>query len=72
MNNPLIKNNKTWLFNDLKDRTSHYNKILCAKSLYDSEPPKRESLLSYVNCKYKHNSEAERKLANKKLVRSLI
>lgn len=41
MNNPLIKNNKTWLFNDLKDRTSHYNKILCAKSLYDSEPPKR-------------------------------
>lgn len=36
MNNPLIKNNKTWLFNDLQDRTSHYNKILCAKSLYNS------------------------------------
>lgn len=42
MQNPLLKNKKTWLFCDLQDRTSHYNRILCAKSLYSSsDSPKK-------------------------------
>jgi hypothetical protein len=36
MQNPLLKNKKTWLFGDILDRTSHYNRILCAKSMYGS------------------------------------
>jgi hypothetical protein len=37
MQNPLLKNKKTWLFGDILDRTSHYNRILCVKSMYGSK-----------------------------------
>ena len=36
MHNPLLKNNKTKVFDDLQHRTSHYNKILGAKSTYST------------------------------------
>ena len=66
MNNPLLKNKKTQLFADLQHRTSHYNRILEAKS-FCSTPTKRFSLLNHVNSKYTHNIEEERRKVNKKL-----
>lgn len=58
MKNPLIKNNKTWLLGDIQHRTSHYNRILCARSVYSTDSPqKRESVVDNLNCKFKNNVE---------------
>lgn len=73
MQNPLLKNNKTWLYGDLQHRTSHYNRIICARSAYpSSNSPKRDKIVDHLRCKFQNNVEAERKIANKKLVRSLL
>lgn len=73
MQNPLLKNNKTWLYGDLQHRASHYNKILCARSSYSGcESSKREAIFSQVHCKYKSKLEQDRRTANQKLVRSLL
>lgn len=53
MNNPLLKN-QTQTFDDLQHRTSHYNRILRAKSLYPASPKHRLSMVNYIDCKYSH------------------
>lgn len=59
MQNPLLKNNKTWLYGDLQHRTSHYNRIICAKSTYVScDSPKREPIVNHLKCKFQNNVEA--------------
>lgn len=75
MQNPLLKNQKTWLYSDIQHRTSHYNRIICARSMYNAEsstPKHQESILDHINCKYRNKVEADRKRANDKLVKSLI
>ena len=71
MNNPLLRN-QTQTFDDLQHRTSHYNRILRAKSLYPASPKHRLSLINHLDCKYSHRVEDQRKSENKKLVKSLI
>jgi hypothetical protein len=57
MKNPLIKNNKTWLLGDIQHRTSHYNRILCARSQYNKgNYPQYEGILDHINCKYRNKT----------------
>jgi hypothetical protein len=58
MKNPLLKNNKTWLLGDIQHRTSHYNRILCARSQYNkSNYPQCDKVIDHINCKYRNTTE---------------
>ena len=72
MYNPLLKNKKTQTLDDLQHRTSHYNRILCARSAYSFIPKKQNLFLNNLNSKANKKIIEERKNANLKLVKSLI
>ena len=73
MENPLLQNPKTGLHDDMIHRTSHYNRVLGAKSFYKTrEFLSKNFNLSSLNSKRHQSLEDERRNNNKKLIKKII